>query len=343
MDYYKILGLEKNASADDIKKAYRTLANKHHPDKGGNEEEFKKIAEAYETLSDSAKKANYDRPKNQSFGGFGDIFGGGGFGGFDINDLFGGFGGFNGGQQYGQQRAAPLSISINIELVDTLRGNNKTIRYNRDIQCTPCNGVGGKDIINCATCNGQGRVNRVQQTNFGAMSHIVECNVCSGQGKIIKNKCSTCSGSGKKNVTEEINVNIPIGITDDLAFEIEGKGSYVKNVGYGNLRISVKTNMNGFIRDGENLVKNINLNIIDALLGCDISVDGIDTKLNINIPTGTNNNDIINVKRGGLPNVNNNSRVGDLLLKVSIKTPKNLTTKEKELLNELRKQQNFNI
>lgn len=340
MDYYKILELDRNASSDDIKKAYRRLANKHHPDKGGNEEEFKKISEAYETLSDSNKKAQYDRPQ-QSFSGFGDMFGGG-FGGFDLNDLFANFGGYSGGQQ-NRQQAPPLTITINIDLVDSLRGNSKKIRYNRDIKCVPCNGVGGTDVIHCATCNGQGRVNRVQQTNFGNLSHVVPCNVCSGEGKIVKNKCSTCNGSGKKNTTEELDINIPKGISDDLAFEIEGKGSYIKNVGYGNLRVGIKTNMNGFIRDGENLIKTINLNIIDAILGCDISFASVDSKLNIKIPTGTNNNDIITVKQGGLPNVNNNSRIGDLLLKVSIKTPKKLTSKEKELLNELKKQENFNI
>ncbi len=342
-DFYKILGVDKKASDEEIKKAYRKLAKEYHPDKGGDEHKFKEVAEAYETLSDPSKKQEYDNPIHSNPYN-------GGFGGFDINDLFN-RGGNPFGDMFGSRFGGGngtlkenLMINLTVSFFDILNGTKKKIKYKREIKCDACNGQGGTDVANCNNCHGRGSNQRVANTPFGQMIHEASCLACNGTGKNVKNKCGTCNGKAKSEIIEELEISVPKGLHENMQFTVQQKGSYFKNQGYSDLEIHfILHDGSGFIRDGDNLIKSININILDGLIGKKTNIDTLSGKILIDIPTGTVNGDSLRIKGKGLPNFNNNNMFGDIILNIKTTAPKNITDKEKDILQSLRSESNFNI
>lgn len=349
-DYYKLLEVDKSATKDEIKKAYRRLAIKYHPDKNPNNKEaetkFKEVALAYEVLSDDNKRANYDRfgTADGSQGG-GNPFGGGGFGGFeDLFNMFGG-GGFGGGHhQQRQRKGADLSIKLTISLEDVLNGVQRSIKIKRKDKCKPCYGVGGTDPITCTSCNGAGSVLGVQQTPFGAMQVQRTCSTCNGDGKVVKNKCKSCSGVGAVDIDEVIDINIPKGIDDDAVMRISGKGSYVKGGVSGDLLVKFSvTKHSRFTREGLNLLCTKEISVIDAILGKKLLISTLDGDIDVVIPVGAKHGDVLSVRGKGLPNTRVPSQRGNILIKVSVVMPKTILNDDIEKIKELKNLKSFNI
>ena len=343
MNPYEILGVEKTATEAEIKKAYRALAVKHHPDKGGDENKFKEVSSAYEILSDPKKRSEYDNPRSQGFGG-------GGFGGFNMDDIFGSFGGFNtafNGFGSSRSRREPnSSVTVDLTLKDVLNGCKKTLKYNRKDKCKTCSGEGGTSVSKCASCNGQGKKMNVSNTPFGQIQSLGECIACNGTGKSVANKCSGCSGSGTTNVAEEITIDLPKGIPNGVSFTMADKGSYNKGVGYSDLEIHPNIiNDPNIVRDGNNLNQSISVGILDCIIGKKATIDTLHGRVSIDLPIGTLNGDSIRLKGKGLPDFNNPNVLGDLYIKVKAISPKKLTDKDLEVINSLREDptSNFNI
>ncbi|MEZ4987732.1 MAG: molecular chaperone DnaJ [Saprospiraceae bacterium] len=362
-DFYEILGVSKSASKDDIKKAYRQMAIKYHPDKNpGNpeaEEKFKEAAEAYEVLSDEDKKARYDR-----FGhaGVDPQMGGGGAyrgGGMSMEDIFaqfgdifgetgGAFGSFFGGRQGGSTRGekgSNLRIKVSLTLEEISKGVTKKIKVKKQVSCDQCNGSGAKDsasVQTCPTCKGAGMVRQIRSTILGQMQTTATCPTCSGSGQIVKDKCTKCKGDGRMYAEELIEIPIPAGVEDGMQLSMRGKGNAGRMGGpAGDLLISIEEKPHDFLqRDGMNLIHDLYVNFADAALGTSVEVPTIDGKVKIKIPPGTQSGKIFRLKGKGLSNVQEYGQ-GDQLIHVNVWTPKNLTDEERRILEQLRGKTNF--
>lgn len=356
-DYYDVLEVQKNASGDDIKKAYRKKAIQYHPDKNPGdkaaEEKFKEAAEAYEILSDGDKKARYDRFGHAGMGG---AAGGGGghYSNMDdifdhFGDIFGdafGFGGRRGGggQQRAVHRGTNIRIKVKLTLEEIAAGVTKKIKVNKYISCDTCKGSGAKNgnYKTCTTCNGQGRVTRVQDTFLGRMQTQQACPSCGGEGRTISDKCTKCFGDGVVRSEEVIEIKIPAGVAEGMQLSVQGKGNAGPRNGVpGDLLVVIEEQEHEyFIRDGENLYYNLNVNLADAALGAEVEVPTITGKAKIKIAAGTQSGKVLKLKGKGLPSVQG-YQTGDLLVTIYVWTPQNLSKEEKQLLEKLRTMPSF--
>ncbi|WP_130803845.1 molecular chaperone DnaJ [Acinetobacter ihumii] len=343
-DYYEVLGVAKSASDDEIKKAYRKLAMKYHPDRNPDnadaEEKFKEASEAYEVLSDSEKRSMYDRMGHNAFeGGFGG--GSGGFGGFSAEDIFSQFGDIFGGafggggrQQQRQRRGSDLRYVMELTLEEAVQGVKKTITFTAPAPCDVCDGKGSKnpnDVETCKTCHGTGQV-RMQQGFFSVQQ---TCNTCRGQGKIIKNPCNSCHGSGVKDRQQTLEVTIPAGVDNGDRVRLSGKGEAVRDGQSGDLYVEVVVREHEiFQRDGADLYMDVPVSIADAALGKEIEIPTLEGRVSLKIPEGTQTGKLFRLRGKGVRPVRS-SMVGDLLCRVVVETPVNLTSRQKELLKEL--------
>lgn len=357
-DYYEILGVNKNAGDDEIKKAYRKLAIKYHPDKNPDdkaaEEKFKEAAEAYEVLSNAEKRQRYNQFGHAGVGGnAGGGYGGGGMNMDDIfsnfGDIFGGaFGGFSsgGGSRGGRRvnRGSNLRIKVKLTLSEIANGVEKKLKVNKQVSCHTCNGTGSKSgqYDTCRVCNGTGVHTRVQQTILGAMQTQTTCSSCHGEGRLIKDKCNTCHGDGITRGEEVITINIPAGVADGMQLSMSGKGNAAPRGGVnGDLLILVEEEEHLELkREGSHLIYNLHISIPDAILGKQVEVPTIDAKVKIKIEPGTQSGKVLRLKGKGLPDVNSYGR-GDLLVEINVFTPNQLSTDEKKLVEQLQESKNF--
>ena len=358
-DYYEILGIAKNASEDEIKKAYRKLAIKYHPDKNpddkGAEDKFKEAAEAYEVLSNSEKRQRYNQFGHAGVSGNG----GGGYGGGGMNmddifsqfgDIFGGAfgGGFGGGagSRGGRRvnRGSNLRIKVKLNLSEIANGVEKKLKVNKQVSCTTCNGSGAKsgNYDTCRVCNGTGVHMRVQQTILGAMQTQTTCSSCHGEGRVIKDKCGTCHGDGIVRGEEVITINIPAGVADGMQLSMSGKGNAAARGGInGDLLILVEEEEHPELkREGSHLIYNLHVSIPDAVLGTQVEIPTIDAKVKIKIEPGTQSGKVLRLKGKGLPDVNSYGK-GDLLVEVNVFTPTHLSAEEKKIIEQLQQSKNF--
>ena len=358
-DYYEILGLAKNASDEEIKKAYRKLAIKYHPDKNPDdksaEDKFKEAAEAYEVLSSPEKRQRYNQFGHAGVGGAaGGGFGGGGMNMDDIfsqfGDIFGGafggggFSGARGGSGRRVQRGTNLRVTVKLSLSDIANGVEKKIKVNKYVSCKTCSGSGAKNgqFETCKTCNGSGAVTRVQQTILGAMQTQTTCSSCHGEGRIVKDKCNTCHGDGIVREEETITINIPAGVAEGMQLSMQGKGNAAPRGGInGDLLIAIQEEEHPQLkREGNHLIYYLNIGFPDAALGTSIEIPTIEAKAKIKIEPGTQSGKVLRLKGKGLPDVNSYGR-GDLLVEISVYTPTHLSADEKRLLEELKASKNF--
>lgn len=364
-DYYEILGVQKNASAEDIKKAYRKVAMQYHPDRNPGdkaaEDKFKESAEAYEILSDADKKAQYDRYGHAGVSGNGR--GGGGYGGGGMNmedifsqfgDIFGDdvFGNFFGGGQRGRSgqrsrgiRGSNLRIKLKLTYEEIAKGVTKNIKVKKHINCNTCGGSGAKDkgsIQTCGSCGGSGQVRRVQNTFLGQMQTVTTCPTCNGEGTTVTAKCTTCKGEGRVYGEETVTIDIPAGVQEGMQLNISSKGNAGERGGSpGDLIILIEEEQHKELqREGLNSAFELYLSFTDAVFGTQVEVPTIDGRAKIKIPAGTQSGKIFRLKGKGFPAVNSYEK-GDQLIHVNVWTPQNLTTEEKALLEKLNHSQNF--
>jgi len=354
-DYYKILGIDKNASKEDIKKAFRKLAHQYHPDKqGGNEAKFKEINEAYQILSDDSKRASYDTygsafpggqggAQGQGFGGF-DFSGFQGFNGgeqgfngveFDLGDIFGDFFGGGRGQM---KRGRDISMDLEIPFAESIFGTERKVLITKTIVCSECHGAGGKPgtkMKKCEQCNGQGKVHEAKRTMFGNFSTVRECSSCLGKGEVPAEKCSKCHGAGALRGQEEIRISIPAGISNGEVIRMSGKGEAAPGGVPGDLYAKIHVLSHSFLkREGVNLAMDLDIKLSDALLGGEYPVETLDGKISLKIPEGVTHGEILRVRGKGVP-VDKTKR-GDFLIKLNIKLPKKLSRKAHKLFEELK-------
>ncbi len=367
-DYYEVLGVSKSASADEIKKAYRKLAIKYHPDRNPDnaeaEEKFKEAAEAYDVLHDEQKRKQYDQfgfnAPGGGFGGgfgggqgfsmddifsaFGDIFGGhSGFGGFEG---FGGFGG--GGSQKRQYKGTDLRLKVSLSLQEVATGVTKKFKVKKDVCCSHCKGTGSADggsAETCSTCHGSGVVMKTARTPFGMMQTQGECPTCHGEGTIIKKKCQHCHGNGVMKGEEVIEINIPKGVAEGMVVNVPGKGNAGPRNGInGDIQVYIAEEENKtFVRDGQDVVYNLLLDFPTAALGGDVEIPTIEGgKVRIKIEAGTQPGKTLRLRGKGLPAVQGyGSGMGDLVVHISIYVPKTLSRDEKEAIETMRNSDNF--
>ncbi|MFA8299465.1 MAG: molecular chaperone DnaJ [Hyphomicrobiales bacterium] len=360
-DYYEILGVDKNATEQDIKKAYRKMALKYHPDKNQGdkdaEEKFKEAAEAYEILSDGDKKARYDQYGHAGVGG---AAGGGGFGGgMSMEDIFsqfgdifggafgGGFSGFGGGSGSRRRvnKGSNLRVKVKLTLEEVAKGVEKKIKVNKYVSCNTCSGTGAKNgsgYSTCGTCNGSGQVTQIRNTILGTMQTTSTCPNCGGEGKIIREKCTDCHGNGIVKGEEIINIPIPAGVAEGMQLSVSGKGNAAARGGIpGDLIVLIEEIRHPQLeRDGANLLYDLYISIPDAALGETIEIPTIDGKARVKITPGTQGGKILRLKGKGLPDINGYG-TGDILVTVNIWTPKNLSKEEKQILEKLKESENF--
>jgi molecular chaperone DnaJ len=356
-DYYEILGVSKSASDDEIKKAYRKLAIKYHPDKNPDdksaEEKFKEAAEAYEVLSNAEKRQRYNQFGHAGVGG---ASGGGGFGGgMNMEDIFsqfgdifgGGFGGGFGSRSSGGRRVvrgSNLRIKVKLNLQEIAKGVEKKLKVNKFVSCNTCNGSGAKNgnVDTCKQCNGSGVQVKVQQTFLGAMQTQTTCGSCNGEGKVVRDKCNTCHGDGIVREEEVISVNIPAGVAEGMQLSLSGKGNAAPRGGInGDLLVLIEEEEHAELkRDGSNLFYDAYVNFADAALGTSIEIPTVDSKVKIKIDAGTQSGKVLRLKGKGLPDVNSYG-TGDMLVNINVWTPQNLTSEEKKILENFRSAKNF--
>ena len=356
-DYYDVLGVDKSADATAIKKAYRKLAMKYHPDKNPGdkeaEEKFKEINEAYEVLSDETKRRNYDQfghegVNGQGFGGAGG-FGGQGFGGFDdiFGDIFGDMfgGGFSGGSRQrrrGPERGADIKQRVNISFEEAAFGKKVQVKINRSEECDQCPGSGAKPGTSkktCPTCHGSGQVQSVQRTPFGNIASTRTCSTCNGEGEVIDSPCSKCHGKGSIRKTKTIEVDIPAGIDNGQMIKLGGQGELGTRGGpRGDLYIEVNVQSHPlFTRDGYDVYLEMPITFAQATLGDKIQVPTLDGKVEYEVPEGTQTGTVFRLKGKGIPKLKSNVR-GDQYVKVTVEIPKKLNEKQKELVREFAKE-----
>lgn len=346
-DYYAILGIEKGASDDEIKKAFRKLAIKYHPDKNQGdkeaEEKFKDINEAYQVLSDPEKKARYDQYGSADFDGG---FGAGGFGGFDFSDMggfgdifesfFGGGGGGSSRRRNGPVRGADIEYTLNLSFEEAVFGVEKEITINRNENCEECKGSGaqpGTAPKTCPTCNGAGQVRVQRQTPLGSFVSTSTCDRCNGKGTVVDTPCSSCGGKGKVRKTRKIKVNVPAGVDTGNVMPLRGQGEQGSNDGPpGDLYVRINVaKSKQFDRRGSDIYIDTHISMGRAALGVEITVPTVDGDVKYSIPAGTQSGTMFRLKGKGVPKVNSSAR-GDQYVKVVVDIPKNLNAKQKEAL-----------
>ncbi len=347
-DYYEVLGIDKSASADEIKKAYRKLAKQYHPDLNKDNpdaaEKFKEVGEAYSVLSDSEKKSRYDQFGHAGVDGSAGGFGGGGFDGFDMGDLGdifgsffgGGFGGFGGGRgaKNAPQKGRDIRSQIDLTFEEAAFGCKKDVRVSRLENCDTCGGSGAKVGTNaetCSKCGGRGQVRSVQNTPFGQIQTNTTCPECRGKGSVIREKCTACQGVGKIRKGDKITINIPQGVDNGQSVRVRGKGDAGENGGpYGDLYVTINLKRHSiFEREGFDVFVDMPISFVQATLGCDIEVPTLDGKKVLTIPEGTQSGTRFKVKGVGIPR---GSARGDEYITVNVEIPKNLTQKQREAL-----------
>ncbi|MBP3495737.1 MAG: molecular chaperone DnaJ [Clostridia bacterium] len=347
-DYYETLGINKSASADEIKKAYRQMAKKYHPDMNPGdknaEQKFKEVNEAYAVLSDADKKAKYDQFGHAAFEQGGAGYGGGGFSGFgdfgfDVGDIFSSF--FGGGTRSNQRANAPVDgddivVRIVIDFEEAAFGCKKEISFARIQKCGECSGSGaekGSGVEKCSKCSGTGTVRVQQRTAFGVMQSTRSCPDCSGTGKIIKKPCSNCKGKGLIKINKKLEVTIPAGIDDGQRIALRSQGNEGKNGGYpGDLIIQVSVRPHQiFERDGNDLYCDVPITFAEAALGASIKIPTLDGEIEYKIPEGTQTGTIFTIKQKGIVSLNSKNK-GNLYVKAVVETPRNLTKEQKEIL-----------
>ena len=358
-DFYEVLGVGKNATADELKKAYRKQAMQFHPDRNPGdkaaEEKFKEAAEAYEVLTDANKKAKYDRYGHEGLGGA--ASGGGGFGGgMNMEEIFSNFGsifedagfnfggGFGGGGGTRANRGSNLRVKVKLTLEEIANGVEKKIKVNKSNACQTCSGTGaqGGKTTSCGTCKGQGRVAQVVNTAFGRMQSVVTCPNCSGQGRVVTDKCNTCFGDGITQGEEVISIKIPAGVGNEMQLSVSGKGNAAPRGGVnGDLIVVIEEIPHEtLIRDGNNLIYNQYLSFMDAAMGTSIEVPTIEGKARMKVEPGTQAGKVLRLREKGLPDVNRYGK-GDLLININVWIPKALTNEEKAILEKLKDSPNF--
>lgn len=369
-DYYEVLGVQKSATADEIKKAYRQMAIKYHPDRNPGdkeaEEKFKEAAEAYGVLSDPDKKAKYDQfgfdglSGAGGFGGggfsgqgmsmddifsmFGDIFGGrsgGGFGGF--SDFFGGRG--RSGSTERKYKGSDVRIKVALTLEEINTGVTKKFKVKKQVQCAHCHGTGsqgGAAAQTCPDCHGSGTVLRTQQSLFGMVQTQSACPRCGGEGKIIKDKCPYCGGEGTTLGEEIVEVKIPAGVAEGMVLQDEGKGNAGRHNGYsGNLLIVIEEKEHkDLVRDENDLIYNLLLSVPQATLGATVEIPTLDGAVKVKIDPGTQPGKVLRLRDKGLPQINSNRR-GDMLVQVSVYIPESLSREEKQLMEKFTDSDHF--
>ena len=366
-DYYEVLGVDKSASADEIKRAYRKLAVKYHPDKNPGdkeaEEKFKEAAEAYSVLSDADKKARYDQFGHAGVegagpdfsGGFGnlndilnDLFGGafgGGFGGF--SGFGGGFGGARGGQrQQRVYRGRDIRVRVKLTLEEIAKGVEKEISIEKSVPCTECGGKGAKnssDIKTCSACNGTGQVQRVANSIFGQTVTYSTCQQCGGEGKVVTNPCRSCGGTGLVRKRETIKVKIPAGVEAGMQLTIQGEGHAAKNNGInGDLLVVIEEQEHPDLkREGNNLYYTKVISLPDAILGAEVEVPCLDGPYKIKVDAGTQSGTVVRLRNKGLPTVNGYGGTGDMYVKFAVWIPKKIDREDKAVIESLRGKESF--
>ena len=366
-DYYEVLGVARTATAEEIKKAYRKKAIDYHPDRNtGNkeaEEKFKEAAEAYEILSDAAKRERYDRfghaatdsgaggfgggmSMDDIFSNFGDIFGGHFGSAFrDFADSFGGSFYGSSSSRKATSKGSNLRVKVQISLNDVATGVEKKLKVNKLVACSHCGGSGAKDassIKTCTTCGGSGIVTQVQRTILGSMQTQSYCPSCNGTGRVITDKCRHCSGEGVVRAEEIIPVNIPAGIEDGMQFTVRGKGNAARNGGIaGDLIVLVEEEPHEeLIRDGSDLIYNLMLDLPTAILGGTVEIPTITGKVKVKIDKGTQPNKVLRLRNKGLPHLQAYG-TGDLLVNINVYIPENLSADERKTFEQFHNSPNF--
>ena len=364
-DYYEVLGVDKTATENEIKIAYRKLAIKYHPDRNpGNaeaEEKFKEAAEAYDVLHDPQKRQQYDQfGFNAPGGGFN---GGGGFGGgFSMDDIFSmfgdvfgghgggfsGFSGFGGGAQHAQYRGSDLRLKVRLTLQEIATGVTKKFKVKKDVPCSHCHGSGSEDgsgTSTCPTCQGRGVVVKTVHTMLGMMQTQTECPTCHGEGTIIKNKCHECGGTGVTKGEEVVEIKIPAGVAEGMIVNVPGKGNAGQRNGVnGDIQVYIEEIASDtFVRDGQDVIYNLLLDFPTAALGGEVSIPTIDgSKVKVKIEPGTQPGKTLRLRGKGLPQVPGyGSGQGDLVVNISVYVPKELSKEERKAIDELRDSENF--
>jgi len=360
-DYYEVLEVAKTANADEIKKAYRKAALKYHPDKNPGdkkaEEKFKEAAEAYDVLSNPDKRARYDQFGHAGMGGAGGFGGqGGGFGGFSgggftmedifsrFGDIFGGhfgghFGGFGGAAGSRINRGSDLRIKVTLTLKEIMTGATKKLKISKQVACDRCGGSGAKEkdsFRTCSTCNGQGYVTQMINTFFGRTQSTQACPACRGEGKIITAACPKCHGEGTLAGGDVIEIKIPAGVGEGMQLSVAGKGNAARHGGMnGDLLVLIQEERDpNFIRDGNDLIYNLNITVPTALLGGNVEIPTVDSHVKIRIEPGTQAGKVLRLKGKGLPDINGYGR-GDVLVVIDILVPAKLSSEEKRLVEQL--------
>jgi molecular chaperone DnaJ len=353
-DYYTILGVQKSASEDEIKKAFRALAHKYHPDKKtGDEAKFKEVSEAYAVLSDKKKRAEYDTYGKTFSGGGGQS----GFGGFDFSNFAQGFGGFQGfqngqgvefdlGDVFGEffggggrrvKRGRDISIDIEIPFRDAIFGTERRVLISKVSACETCDGSGAKKgtkMKSCGTCNGKGQIHESRNTFFGSFTSARQCPACHGRGQVAESPCGACGGAGVSKREEEIHVSVPSGAENGEMIRMPGRGEAAPGTPAGDLyvKLHVRADKN-FTRDGANLITAMPIKLTDALLGGNYTVATLDGDATVTLPAGVTHGEFIRVRGKGVPM---GRARGDLLVKVQIEVPKKLSKEARQLIEQLR-------
>ncbi|MBI5138525.1 MAG: molecular chaperone DnaJ [Candidatus Vogelbacteria bacterium] len=352
-NYYEILGIEKSASTDDIKKAFRKLAMKYHPDKsGGDEKKFKEINEAYQILSDSGKRKEYDTygqvfsggggqdSQGHDFNGFDfSNFGQGGFESVDLGDIFSDF--FGGGARgnRGKMRGRDISIDIQLTFSDSIFGAGRSVLLTKLSACTNCHGSGakpGSKLKKCSNCGGKGRLRETRRSFLGAFTSEHECETCLGKGEIAEEQCRECKGLGVVRKSEEVKIKVPSGIQDGEMIRLTGMGEAAPRGVPGDLYVKVHVEKSKiFKREGDNLVMDLEVKLTDALTGAEYKISTLDGEIKLTIPKGISSGEFLRIKGRGVPS---EERRGDLLAKIIVKIPNKLSRKAESLVDELKKE-----
>lgn len=357
-DYYEVLGVSKDASADEIKKAFRKLAVKHHPDKeGGDEAKFKEASEAYEVLKDSQKRQRYDQFGHAGVGGAsggGNPFGGGfeGFGngqGFEFNfgdgglgDIFGQFfgGGFSGQQGGGPRRGRDIETTVTLDFDQAVFGVEKELKLTFDAECEHCKGETvepGYSLKTCETCKGAGQTVRVVNTMFGAIQQAAPCQTCEGKGKVPEKACTVCKGKGVTRQEQSITVKIPAGVDDGATIRLRERGEAIGNGARGDLYVNIRVKAHKkFTREGNLILSEEHISMVEAALGTEIDVETVDGTVTMKIPAGTQSGTDFKLSNHGVPHLRSDSR-GAHIVQVIVDTPIKLSKKQKELLEQFGK------
>jgi molecular chaperone DnaJ len=355
-DYYKILGISRNASKDEIKKAYRKLAHKYHPDKSeGDESKFKEASEAYSVLSDDKKRAEYDAYGRVFSSEGGNPYGGAGFGGFDfqgagsgynsgwqefdLGDIFNEFGDiFGGGRR--NRRGRDISIDIQIDFKDSVFGTERKVLINKTSKCSPCQGTGaeqGSKLITCSMCEGGGKIRDTRKTIFGSFTHTSTCPTCKGSGKKPENQCKKCSGEGVIHTQEEVSIRIPSGIENGEMIRLSGMGEAISQGESGDLYVKVHVRPDSsFTKQGADLVTDLYIKITDAILGNIYAVETLDGEIDVKIPAGISHGEMLRIKGKGVPM--NEGKRGDILIRIHITIPTKVSRKAKKIFEDLREE-----